>query len=56
MAAPAPTPNGCRYDGIDQRAHGRQWTPDAGWHAWKQPTQEQIKTRMRARRANRKEQ
>ncbi|MDP9953146.1 MULTISPECIES: hypothetical protein [Streptomyces] len=50
-----PTPNGCRHDGIDQRTHARQWTQDAGWHAWEQPTQEQIKDRMRARRAARTE-
>lgn len=47
---PTPNPNGCRHDGIDQRTHARQWTPNAGWHTWEQPTQEQIKDRMRARR------
>ncbi|ACX71162.1 hypothetical protein pZL12.85 [Streptomyces phage ZL12] len=47
---PTPRPNGCRHDGIDQRAHARQWTPEAGWHTWEQPTQEQIKDRMRGRR------
>lgn len=45
-------PNGCRHDGIDQRTHARQWTPDAGWHTWEQPTQEQIRDRMCARRSD----
>ncbi|MFJ8677268.1 hypothetical protein [Streptomyces sp. NPDC093589] len=43
-------PNGCRWCGIDKRPHSQQWTPDAGWHPWEQPTQDQIKTRMRDRR------
>ncbi|MFD3955921.1 MULTISPECIES: hypothetical protein [Streptomyces] len=51
----APNPMGCHWCGIDQRTHGRQWTPDAGWHTWTQPTQEQIKNRMRARRSARTE-
>ncbi|WP_179894211.1 hypothetical protein [Streptomyces sp. or20] len=50
-----PSPNACQHCGIDPRTHARQWTPDAGWHTWEQPTQAQIKTRMRARRVNRKE-
>lgn len=45
-----PTPNGCRWCGIDKRRHARQWTEEAGWHAWEQPTQDQIKARMFARR------
>jgi hypothetical protein len=48
-----PTPMGCAECGIDQRGHGRQYTPAAGWHAWQQPTRDQIKTRMQARRAGR---
>ncbi|WP_179255771.1 hypothetical protein [Streptomyces sp. SS07] len=50
-----PNPMGCRWCGIDQREHMQQWKPPAGWHTWSQPTLEQIKDRMRARRANRKE-
>jgi len=49
----AANPNGCRWCGIDQRSHGRQWTDEAGWHTWEQPTQAQIKARMQARRASR---
>jgi hypothetical protein len=45
-----PTTNGCRWCGIDQRGHGRQWTDEAGWHPWTAPTQEQAKARMQARR------
>nr|WSX25538.1 hypothetical protein OG690_38290 [Streptomyces tubercidicus] len=46
-------PNGCRWCDIDKRPHGRQWTEEPGWHAWEQPTQDQIKARMLARRADR---
>lgn len=46
-------PMGCAECGIDQRGHGRQHTQAAGWHMWQQPTQQQIKQRMRARRAAR---
>lgn len=28
----------------------QHWTTEAGWHPWTQPTQQQIKARMRARR------
>ncbi|MGK9463931.1 hypothetical protein ACSLFT_28455 [Streptomyces sp. G6] len=45
----APNPSGCRWCGIDKRGHGRQHSKSVGWHAWEQPTQEQIKDRMRAR-------
>lgn len=44
-------PNACRWCGIARRGHGRQWTDQAGWHQWEQPTQDQIKARMLARRA-----
>lgn len=47
------TPFGCRWCGIPQRGHGRQWTEPAGWHQWVQPTAEQIKMRMLDRRARR---
>ncbi|WP_405531518.1 hypothetical protein OG592_27055 [Streptomyces avidinii] len=51
-AEPADTvPNGCHWCGIVQRGHARQWTAQAGWHSWEQPSQEQIKARTIARRA-----
>lgn len=46
-----PNPMGCRWCGIDQRPHARQWKLPVGWH--KQPAQQQIKDRMRARRTAR---
>ncbi|HET6356050.1 hypothetical protein [Streptomyces sp.] len=48
--SPIVDPNGCRICGIAP-PHGRQWTADAGWHQWAQPTQEQIKERMLRRRS-----
>ncbi|MET4670815.1 hypothetical protein [Streptomyces sp. PvR018] len=48
-------PNGCRHCGIAERPHARQWTEEAGWHSWTQPTTGQIKDRMRARRLARTE-
>jgi hypothetical protein len=50
----APTPFGCRWCGTEQGGHGRRWMPGRGIHAWEQPTQEQIKARMLARRTARK--
>ncbi|PBC69670.1 hypothetical protein BX265_7008 [Streptomyces sp. TLI_235] len=50
-----PTPNGCRWCGIAERVHARQWVEGAGWHAWAAPTAEQRKARMKARRAARLE-
>jgi len=50
-----PNPMGCRWCGIDQRPHAQQWKPPVGWHKWEQPTQQQIKERMHARRAARTE-
>lgn len=44
-------PSGCRYCGVDQRAHGQRWTRAASWHQWTEPTMEQRKARMLARRA-----
>jgi hypothetical protein len=51
---PLINPNGCRWCGIDRRPHFQQWKPPVGWHQWEQPTQQQIKDRMLARRAERK--
>ncbi|GHC36729.1 MULTISPECIES: hypothetical protein [Streptomyces rochei group] len=48
-----PTPMGCAACGIARRDHGRQHTESAGWHAWQQPTQQQMKDRILARRAPR---
>lgn len=44
-------PMGCRWCGIDQPDHEDWWVPEVGWHRWTQPTQDQIKQRMRERRA-----
>jgi hypothetical protein len=52
--------NGCRHCGVPERStpdnpryHAQQWTEGVGWHGWTQPTQDQIKARMLARRADR---
>jgi hypothetical protein len=50
LTAQVPNPNGCRLCGIDQHGHAIQAGAD-GSHIWQQPTQEQIKDRMLARRA-----
>ncbi|MFG3438365.1 hypothetical protein ACGF0J_14070 [Nonomuraea sp. NPDC047897] len=46
----AAQPNGCRWCGLAQRDHFQRWARSAGWHSWTQPTQQQIKQRMKARR------
>jgi hypothetical protein len=46
-------PNGCRWCGIPARSHMQRWKRPVGWHKWEQPTAEQIKARMQARRAAR---
>ncbi|MBH1939252.1 hypothetical protein I5Q34_34195 [Streptomyces sp. AV19] len=48
-----PSPNSCRYCGIEQRGHAQRWKSPVGWHKWTPPTHEQIKARMLARRAER---
>ncbi|MGW2721472.1 hypothetical protein [Streptomyces sp. NPDC001492] len=48
--SPRNAPGGCGLCGIERRGHGRQYAEPVGWHAWKQPTQQQIKDRMQARR------
>lgn len=45
------TPSGCAHCGVEKRDHARRWTVDAGWHGYTPPSQEQIKTRMKARRS-----
>ena len=47
-----PNPMGCARCGIDQRGHAIQ-VGSGGSHTWEQPTQQQIKARMLARRAAR---
>lgn len=46
-------PYGCAECGIAARLHGRRWNRSAGWHPWIRPSDEQIKARMRKRRADR---
>ena len=46
--------DGCRHCGLPAREHMQRWEPGPGWHKWAAPTQEQIKDRMLARRAQRK--
>ncbi|MFI1472092.1 hypothetical protein [Streptomyces wuyuanensis] len=48
--------NGCRHCGVPEREHMQRWSRrdgerGPGWHTWTQPTQEQIKERMRRRRS-----
>lgn len=50
-----PNPNGCRWCGIDERNHFQRWKPPVGWHKWVEPTSDQRKERMRARRARKEE-
>jgi hypothetical protein len=47
----APSPMGCARCGIEERGHGIQ-VGAGGSHVWERPTEQQIKERMRARRAN----
>ncbi len=55
MAAVRPVvePSGCRHCGIPKRKHYQQWKPPVGWHQHTAPTDSQILTRMKARRAAR---
>ncbi|WP_371099906.1 hypothetical protein [Streptomyces sp. PU_AKi4] len=47
-----PNPMGCARCGIDRRGHAIQASAD-GTHTWQQPSQQQIKDRMLARRSQR---
>ncbi len=47
------SPSACRHCGVEKRGHAQQWKPSVGWHKWTPPTEEQIKARMLARRAER---
>lgn len=42
-------PSACHHCGIEERDHMQRWTASVGWHKHTPPTQQQIKTRMRAR-------
>ena len=55
MAAVQPVvePSGCQHCGIPERRHYQQWKPPVGWHQHTAPTDPQILTRMKARRAAR---
>lgn len=48
-----PNPNGCRWCGVDKQRHHQRWAPEVKWHGWAEPTGEQRKHRMLARRARR---
>lgn len=50
MSAPVVEPSACTWCTIARRGHGRQYADAVGWHEWAQPSQEQILTRMKARR------
>ena len=53
--ASVPAPNGCGWCGVDKPDHLQRWTTGVGWHTWSPPTQTEIKNRMRARRAAKKD-
>jgi hypothetical protein len=53
VTAPTPNPNGCRWCGVDQDTHLQRFAPEAGWHVWAAPSDEQRKQRILARRAGR---
>lgn len=46
-------PSGCRWCGVKKRDHASRWNVNIGWHQWTQPTPQQTKGRMLARRAER---
>ncbi|MGW2720791.1 hypothetical protein [Streptomyces sp. NPDC001492] len=46
-------PYGCAHCGEAKRYHGRRYIASAGVHSWEQPSDEQVKGRMLARRAAR---
>lgn len=48
--ATTPTPDGCRVCGKPERSHAIEAHPEAGFHNWVEPTDEQRLERMRARR------
>lgn len=48
-----PSPNGCRWCGVDREEHLQRWAPIVRWHRWVEPTAGQRKKRMLERRARR---
>lgn len=48
-----PTPNGCRWCGIEKLRHYQRWTEPVGWHGHVEPTDDQRLARMLARRTER---
>jgi hypothetical protein len=53
MASPRPLPDpyGCRDCGVPVSEHGRRYHSAVGVHQWQGPRQDQILSRMQARRA-----
>ncbi|MFE2994164.1 hypothetical protein ACFXG4_04020 [Nocardia sp. NPDC059246] len=51
MAEQVPSPNACRWCGIDKDTHYQQWSSEVKWHLWVEPTPEQRKERMLKRTA-----
>lgn len=49
----APNPFGCRWCGVAAGNHGSRYVSSQGMHAWEQPTNDQVKARMQARRTAR---
>ena len=49
------TPNGCRHCGTAERQHAQLHHPDVGFHTWVEPTDDQRKERMLARRRQNEE-
>jgi hypothetical protein len=45
-----PNPNACRHCDTDRQGHYQRWAPEVKWHRWTEPTSEQRKARMLARR------
>ena len=48
-------PSACRHCNRPRQEHFQRWAQEAGWHGWEQPTQQQIKERMLARRTARQQ-
>lgn len=44
-------PSGCRWCGIERLEHMQRWAELVGWHKWEEPTLDQRKERILARRA-----
>jgi hypothetical protein len=52
---PIVEPSACGHCGVPKREHFRRWTTEAKWHPHVEPTQQQIKERMQARRTVRQQ-